>query len=626
MTTSDSTQERRPLAGVMLAALGVVYGDIGTSPLYAIKECFAGPHPLSIDQGHVLGILSLVFWSVTVVVSLKYVVIILRADNKGEGGSLALLALVSRMASGTRLAPVAMGLGVFAAALFYGDSMITPAISVLSAVEGLEIVTPAFKEWVLPLSLMVLIGLFVIQRRGTAAIGRLFGPVMAIWFFVLAILGVLGIADHPDVLFAIDPRHGFHFMLDEGALGFLVLGSVVLVLTGAEALYADMGHFGARPIRFAWFQFVMPALLLNYFGQGARLLADPTTIENPFYRMVPEWGLLPLVVLSTLATVIASQAVISGAFSVTRQAIQLGLLPRMGIVHTSEREIGQIYIPFINWALLGAIIMLVVDFKTSSRLAVAYGVAVTGTMLITTLQIGVVMALGWRWGWVRVGAIVGLLLAIDVAFFSANIVKIGQGGWLPLAIGFGIYACLTTWQRGRALLIQRMQSDALPVDTFLRSISARIRRVPGTAVFLTGASSGIPHAMLHNLKHNMVLHERNVLLTVIVEDVPHIPEVCKTEIHALGENFFRVTEHYGFIDEPDVPAALRRAQGLGLDLDWNAVSYFIGRETILPSALPGMSIWREALFAWMSRNASGAMRFFCLPPNRVVEVGSQVEI
>jgi KUP system potassium uptake protein len=626
MSEHYSSSKKPPLATLVFGALGVVYGDIGTSPLYAIKECFSGSHALPIDSEHVLGVLSLIFWAIMIVVSLKYVTFILRADNKGEGGSLALLALVSRITGNSRISAWIVVLGIFAAALFYGDSIITPAISVLSAVEGLEVVTPALKEWVMPISLTILVGLFVIQRHGTALLGRLFGPVMCLWFGTLAVLGLIEIAANPQVLAAIDPRHGFNFMQSEGWKGYLVLGSVVLVLTGAEALYADMGHFGAKPIRVAWFLLVLPALLLNYFGQGALLLTDPGAIENPFYRLAPEWGLLPLVVLSTMATIIASQAVISGAYSVTRQAIQLGFLPRMEIVHTSDQEIGQIYIPFVNWSLLGAIILLVVNFKASSNLAIAYGVAVTGTMLITTIQISVVMLLQWRWSQSKMAFFSFLFLTIDLAFFSANALKIAQGGWFPLTIGFVIFSVLTTWREGRKLLGEKLESGAMPVDLFFKSISSRIRRVAGTAIFMTGRAEGVPHALLHNIKHNMALHERNFFLTVVVEEIPHVSADRRMTVEALGNDFFRIVINYGFMDEPDIPKTLLGARENELRLNLMETSFFLGRETIVISSQLSMPFWRKLLFAWMSRNAASAMNFYRLPPNRVVELGSQVEI
>lgn len=624
MTTPD---QRHALGKLILGAIGVAYGDIGTSPLYAIREVFGGPHPLAPDKPHVLGILSLIFWSVTIVVSLKYIVLMLRADNRGEGGSLALLALVSRATHGTKLAFWVLVLGVFAAALFYGDSMITPAISVLSAVEGLQVAAPGLSPFIVPLTLVILAGLFLIQRYGTTILGALFGPVTCLWFAALAVTGLLGIAERPEVLFAIDPRHAVNFFLLDGWTAFLALGSVMLALTGAEALYADLGHFGKRAIRIAWFALVLPALLLNYFGQGALLLDDASAVDNPFYRLVPTAAQLPMLVLATLATVIASQAVISGAFSMTRQAIQLGLLPRMRIIHTSPEEIGQIYLPFVNWGLCVFVMALVFGFRSSSNLASAYGIAVSGTMIISTLLVGIVMFLIWRWRpWLAALVLLGLFI-VDVAFFAANLTKVAHGGWFPLAIGCAAFVLLTTWKRGRDLVAARQRADAMPVKLFLRSIASKpIYRVPGTAVFMTGARDGVPHALLHNLKHNKVLHDTVVILTVSTREIPHVPDAERLELTALGSNFYRLILHYGFMDDPDVPRALLLARDHGLNVVATEVSYFLGRETLVPSVTPGMAPWREHLFAWMSRNAATAMEFFRLPTNRVVELGTQIEI
>lgn len=624
MTTPD---QRHALGKLILGAIGVAYGDIGTSPLYAIREVFGGPHPLAPDKPHVLGILSLIFWSVTIVVSLKYIVLMLRADNRGEGGSLALLALVSRATHGTKLAFWVLVLGVFAAALFYGDSMITPAISVLSAVEGLQVAAPGLSAFIVPLTLVILAGLFLIQRYGTTILGALFGPVTCLWFAALAVTGLLGIAERPEVLFAIDPRHAVNFFLLDGWTAFLALGSVMLALTGAEALYADLGHFGKRAIRIAWFALVLPALLLNYFGQGALLLDDGSAVDNPFYRLVPAAAQLPMLVLATLATVIASQAVISGAFSMTRQAIQLGLLPRMRIIHTSPEEIGQIYLPFVNWGLCVFVMALVFGFRSSSNLASAYGIAVSGTMIISTLLVGIVMFLIWRWRpWLAALVLLGLFI-VDVAFFAANLTKVAHGGWFPLAIGCAAFVLLTTWKRGRDLVAARQRADAMPVKLFLRSIASKpIYRVPGTAVFMTGARDGVPHALLHNLKHNKVLHDTVVILTVSTREIPHVPDAERLELTALGSNFYRLILHYGFMDDPDVPRALLLARDHGLNVVATEVSYFLGRETLVPSVTPGMAPWREHLFAWMERNAATAMEFFRLPTNRVVELGTQIEI
>jgi KUP system potassium uptake protein len=613
------------LGRLALGALGVVYGDIGTSPLYALKECFAGAHPLTLDKPHILGVLSLIFWSLAVVVSGKYVTVMLRADNRGEGGSLALLALLQPAMRGRYLGYFVVLLGIFASALFYGDSMITPAISVLSAVEGLHVALPGLSQWVIPITLAILITLLVIQRRGTAAVGALFGPAMTAWFIIIGVLGMISIARHPQVLQALDPRYAIDFFLEDGWVAFLALGSVVLALTGAEALYADMGHFGRRPIRIAWFSLVLPALFLNYFGQGALLIQTPAAIDSPFYRLAPDWALLPLVALAALATIIASQAVISGAFSVTRQAIQLGFLPRMNIIHTSESEIGQIYIPFVNWSLLVAVCALVLGFQSSTDLAAAYGVAVTGTMLIDTLLLSLLVFGMWNWNKFAAGALIGLFLTFELAFFTANLTKVPHGGWFPLMMGLVIFVLLTTWKRGRALLAERLQGDLIPVDTFVSSLTPRIQRVPGTAVFMTGAREGIPHALLHNLKHNKVLHERVVLLTVQVDEIPQVPESRRIEVRPLAGRLYRVVVRYGFMQTPNVPAALMLGEKAGLAFDLMDTSFFLSRETLIPSAVPGMALWREALFSWMSRNAATAMNFFRLPPNRVVELGTQVE-
>ena len=624
-SANDSACRPSTLGRLALAATGIVYGDIGTSPLYAIKECFAGTHPLALDEPHILGVLSLMFWGLTVIVSGKYIGVMLRADNRGEGGSLALLALLGPATRGRALGYFIILLGIFASALFYGDSMITPAISVLSAVEGLDIALPGLGEWIIPITLVILASLLLIQRRGTAVVGAMFGPAMCVWFVVIAGLGIISIIHRPQVLVALDPRYAIDFFLEDGWLAFLALGSVVLALTGCEALYADMGHFGRRPIRLAWFSLVFPALLLTYFGQGALLLESPEAIDSPFYRLAPEWALLPLVGLATIATIIASQAVISGAFSLTRQAIQLGFLPRMNIVHTSESEIGQIYIPFVNWSLLVAVSALVIGFGSSTNLAAAYGVAVTGTMVITTLLLSVVVFTMWKWNKFLAAGVIGLFLTFEVAFFAANLTKIAHGGWFPLTMGLVIFVMLTTWKRGRALLAERLQGDLLPVETFISSLTPRIQRVPGTAVFMTGTRAGIPHALLHNLKHNKVLHERVVLLTVLVDEVPHVPESRRIEVRPLAGRLYRVVVRYGFMETPNVPAALMLGEKAGLAFDLMDTSFFLSRETLIPSAIPGMALWREALFAWMLRNAATAMNFFRLPPNRVVELGTQIE-
>jgi len=626
-SVSQATAEKRdPLAVLVLGAIGIVFGDIGTSPLYAIKESFAGAHPLPLDVVHIYGVLSLVFWTLTVIVSLKYSLLMMRIDNRGEGGSLALLALVMRAMSSAAGKAVIVALGIFAATLFYGDSMLTPAISVLSAVEGLQIISPALADYIIPVTLVVLVFLFTIQSVGTSKIGFLFGPIVIIWFAALAFIGAANIAALPDILYALNPIYAVRFFMLDGELAFLAMGSVFLAVTGAEALYADMGHFGARSIRLGWFWLVFPALMLNYLGQGALLLTDPSAIENPFYRAVPSWGLVPMVVLATIATVIASQAVISGAFSITRQAIQLGFLPRISTIHTSEREQGQIYMPFINWALMVFVIALVFGFQSSSNLAAAYGVAVTGTMLITTILFAIVVVKIWKWNPIKASLVVGLFLVIDVTFFAASATKITHGGWFPLVIGLFAFVMLMTWKRGRELLMQRMADETMPVESFLNSLGTHVTRVRGTAVFLTAQSEGIPHALLHNLKHNQVLHDRVILLTVTIEDLPHVPESKRIHVHHIGRRFYRVMASYGYMDETDVPAALNCAAAHGLEPEAMTTSYFLGRETLIPSARPGMALWREGLFAWMTRNSTSAMDFFKLPPDRVIELGTQVEI
>ena len=615
------------LATLTLAALGVVYGDIGTSPLYAIKEVFGGAHhPVPITPDNVLGILSLFLWSLLIVVTLKYVSFIMRANNKGEGGIIALMTLALHNGNpASWQQKLLITLGLFGAALFYGDGVITPAISVLSAVEGLELITPAFKPYILPITLVIVIGLFLIQRRGTASVGALFGPVMVLWFAVLALLGGINIAQHPEVLAAVNPIYGFNFLLGNSTLGFFALGAVVLCITGAEALYADMGHFGAKPIQYAWLGYVLPALIINYFGQGALLLADPSAIENPFYRLAPEWALYPLVILSTIATVIASQAVISGAFSITQQAIQLGYTPRLEVQHTSDQEIGQIYLPALNWLLLVSIIALVIGFGSSSNLAAAYGIAVTGTMLITNiLAIAVAVRL---WNWSPLRAVLGALpfICIDLGFFLANSVKIPDGGWFPLAFGLAIFILLTTWKRGRELLHKRLAADALQLKPFIEDVSLNgISRVPGSAIFMTPDPDSVPHALLHSLKHYKALHEQVVILSVSVFDVPFVPDIDRVEVRHLAGNFSQVIVQYGFKDEPDIPAALKICHEAGLNIEMMDTSFFLGRETLIPKLGSEMAYGRELFFVALFRNAGSATAFFKIPSNRVVELGSQV--
>jgi KUP system potassium uptake protein len=615
----------KALPALTLGAIGVVFGDIGTSPLYALKEIFSGHHPIPVTPENILGLLSMVFWAIMVLVSIKYVAIIMRADNRGEGGSLALLALITARQNPAWLSWLLTMLGIFAAALFYGDSMITPAISVLSAVEGLEIIAPAFKDFVVPVTVVVLTGLFMIQKRGTGVVGLFFGPVMIVWFTVLAGLGVAQILRHPEVLVALNPLYAFQFIANYPKLAFLALSAVVLAVTGGEALYTDMGHFGRSPIRLAWFGFVMPALVLNYFGQGALLLHDPEAIRNPFYMLAPEWALIPMVALSTVATVIASQAVISGAFSVARQAVQMGLLPRMAIIHTSGKEEGQIYVPFTNWTLYVAVVALVIGFKSSSNLAAAYGIAVTGTMLIDTILIAFVMRLLWRWHWVPVLLVAGSLLVIDVAFFAANAIKIPEGGWFPLAVGVVSFTVLTTWRRGRKLVNEEMASSSMPLESFIE-FTADVHRVNGTAVFMTGSPDGVPSALLHNLKHNQILHERVVLMTIKTADAPFVTNSKQVDVQDLGKNFSRVIVTYGFMQNPDVPRALQLCEAQGLAFDMMSTTFYLARETVVPAVKSSLMPLRAHIFRLMSKNATSATDFFKIPANRVVELGTQITI
>lgn len=608
-----------------LGALGVVFGDIGTSPLYALKEVFVGHHPLTVDRLHIYGALSLIFWSLVIIVTIKYVMLIMRADNKGEGGSLALFALVSRMTGAKRGGPLLM-LGVLATALFFGDAMITPAISVLSAVEGLSVVDARFTALVVPISIGILVGLFFIQARGTDTVGKLFGPIVLVYFLMLTVLGVVNIIRRPEVLEALSPLWGWRFMADDPVLGFLALGSVVLAVTGAEALYADMGHFGRRPIAYAWLFVVFPALLINYLGQCALLLQDPSAAQNPFFLMAPEAWRLPLVIIATLATIIASQAVITGAFSLCQQAVQLGLMPRLKIEHTSANAAGQIYVPMANWTLMVLVVLLVLMFRQSTSLAAAYGIAVTGTMFITTCMLAVLAAKVWKWPLWLVILTTAIFLTIDAAYFASNLTKVPDGGWFPLLVGAIAFTLLTTWSKGRELMIARLREAALPIKVFISSAAGSATRVPGTAVFMTTAADGVPHALLHNLKHNKVIHERVILLTVKIAHVPFVEDEARCRLEDLGDGFHRLVIKYGFMQEPDVPAALARLTGCGPAFKMMDTSFFLARQTLLPSSRPGMAIWREKLFAWMLRNAESAMEFFRLPTNRVVELGSQVEI
>ena len=619
----------KPLLFLALGALGVVYGDIGTSPLYAFRESFHETHGIPVTPNNVLGILSLIFWALVTLISIKYLIFVMRADNRGEGGILALTALVNRIRPVARRTPRyrLILLGLFGTALLYGDGIITPAISVLSAVEGLEVATPALQPYIIPLTIAILVGLFLFQSQGTERVGKVFGPATLLWFIILALLGIRWIVHQPQVFMAINPYYGIEFFMINGWLGFWVLGSVFLVVTGGEALYADMGHFGKAPIRLAWFTVVLPALLLNYFGQGALLLEKPSAVENPFYHMAPEWALYPVVFIATIATVIASQALITGAFSLTRQAVQLGYLPRIEIRHTSSDEIGQIYIPGINWILMFSCIALVLAFGSSSNLAAAYGVAVTSTMVITALLLFVIEREKWQWPLPSAIAFTGFFLFIDLAFWGANIVKLHHGGWLPLVIGVIIFTLMTTWKRGRVILSERLRAGSMLFTTFTERLRAdKFAHVPGTAVFMYSDPESTPPALLHNMKHNKVLHEQVVLLSVNTEEIPRVPTKERIEVHKLENGFYRVILHYGFMEDPNVPRDLARARKLGLEYKSSETTYFLGREHLFASKTPGMAIWRENLFAAMSQNARTATDFFRLPPDRVVELGSQVEL
>jgi KUP system potassium uptake protein len=616
------------LALLTLSAIGVVYGDIGTSPLYALRECFHGIHGVSPTPENVLGVLSLIFWSLTLIISIKYILFVMRADNNGEGGILALLALVAQSPGAKRKSrAVLVALGLFGAALLYGDGMITPAISVLGAVEGLQVATHIFEPYIVPITLVILVGLFLIQSHGTERVGLLFGPVMVIWFVTIAILGVRWIGREPSVLTAFNPLHGFTFFKENGWHGFVVLGAVFLVVTGGEALYADMGHFGRKPIRLAWFALVLPALFLNYLGQGAMILIDPATASSPFYRMAPRWALYPLVALAMTAAIIASQALISGAFSLTRQAIQLGYSPRLDIQYTSSHHQGQIYIPQVNWGLMFATLGLVVGFRSSSALAAAYGMAVTLTMLITTMLAYLVARGAWGVPRAVAGSLAAFFLVIELGFFGANLTKVAHGGWFPLVVGALVYTVLSTWKRGRALLAERMRERLYPFDRFLRDIEAYPpQRVPGTAIFMTSNLQGTPPTLLHNLQHNKVLHERVILLTVVTNDVPHVPSDARSQVEPLGQGFYRLTLRYGFMEEPDVPEALQVASRDGFSIDLADTTFFLGVETLLATRRPGLPLWRERLFVLIARNALRANAFFKIPPERVVELGMQVEL
>src|SRR6185503_9418414 len=618
----------RYLLILSLSALGVVYGDIGTSPLYALRECFHGPHAIAPLPANILGVLSLIFWALVLVISIKYLVFVLAADNHGEGGILALTALATPIKpSGRSEYKVLIMMGIFGAALLYGDGVITPAISVLSAVEGITVATPFLSHVVLPATIVILVGLFLFQSHGTARVGKIFGPVMLLWFGALALLGIAQIVRHPSVLVAINPLYASEFFIHNGWHGFLILGAVFLVVTGGEALYADMGHFGTRPIRLVWFSLVLPALLLNYFGQGALLLEDPEAAHNPFYRLAPAWALYPMIILATSAAIIASQAVISGAFSLTMQAVQLGFSPRIKINHTSTREYGQIYVPAVNWALMIGCIAIVIGFRSSSNLAAAYGVAVTSTMVITTVLFYIVARRIWGWSILAALPLAIFFLIIDVAFFGANIIKVADGGWFPLLLAWAVFTVMTTWKTGRRILSERIQREARPLEEFLDEMTRHPpTRVPGTAVFMNGNASRTPPALLHNLEHNKVLHEHVLFVTVKTRLLPFVAPEERVETESLGHGFHRLKIYYGFMEDPDIPHVLSEAQIPGFTYDREDLTYFLGRETIMPAKRPGMALWREHLFAVVAHNATSATAYFCLPPDRVVEMGEQIEI
>ena len=629
---NDSHAPKGSLLALCAGTVGVVFGDIGTSPIYAFRETFAGHHPIAPDPMHIKGVLSLVFWSMMIVVTFKYVFTIMKADNKGEGGSLALLALINRQTAGAKWTAPFVMLGVFATALFYGDSMITPAMSILSAAEGLKYVSLGFSPWILPISVVIIGALFAFQSRGTAKVGAWFGPIMLVYFASLAGLGILHLAKMPLIILdVLNPLNAFYFFYNDGFRAFVAMGTVVLAVTGAEALYADMGHFGRRPIKFSWLFFVLPALMLNYMGQGAMILTmtpqeAQLAIRDPFFLMVPDMISTPVIILTIMAAVIASQAVISGAFSLTQQAIQLGFMPRLSIQHTSEKAAGQIYIPAINWGLAIMVLLLVLFFQSSSNLAAAYGIAVTGAMFIDTCLIAVVLLSLWKWPKWKALPILGIFFIVDFAYFGANLLKVPSGGWVPLLIGLVIFTLLTTWSRGRALMRERMAESSMPMEIFIKSAANSATRVPGTAIFMASAASGVPSALLHNIKHNRILHERVIVLTVQIEDVPFVRSGERIVCKDLGEGFYRVKMRFGFLEETNVPATLDLVDLCGPKFDMMNTSFFLSRQTLIASKIPGMAIWREKVFAWMLRNAANAMEFFKRPSNRVVELGSQVEI
>ncbi|MBA2918274.1 potassium transporter Kup [Sphingomonas sp. MAH-20] len=623
---SDAIHSRQSTAWLALGALGVVFGDIGTSPLYALHETFAGHHQMAVEPMRVMGVISVIFWTMLLIVTFKYVTIMMRADNKGEGGSLSLLALISRHSGPGRWTAGLTILGVFATALFFGDAMITPAVSVLSAVEGLEVLNPDFARFVLPVAVAILVGLFSIQSHGTERVGAIFGPVMLVYFVTLALLGIGAILREPRILASLSPTYGARFIAADPATAFLALGSIVLAVTGAETLYADMSHFGRGPIRLAWLLVAFPTLMLNYLGQGALLLGSPQSIENPFYLLAPDAWRPAMIVLATLATIIASQAVITGAFSVMRQAVQLGLFPRLNVLHTSERAEGQIYLPLVNWSLLVTVVLLVLAFKTSTNLASAYGIAVTGTMLITTVMLAVVLTRLWHWPKPLAFALIAVLATVDGVYFASNLTKFADGGWFPLLVAAIAFTMLTTWAKGRALVRRRLAEGNMPVDVFVQSVAQDIHRVRGTAIYLTAQPEGIPPSLLHNLKHNQVLHEQVILLTVSFLNVPRVKSENRVSVEDLGGGLRRVLLRYGFSEDPDIPVALASAKARLGPLPPMSTSYFISRQTVIAGGRPGMALWREKLFGWMVRNSATAMEFFRLPANRVVELGSQVQI
>jgi len=627
-TSAPHGHASESLAALSLAAIGVVYGDIGTSPIYALRESLHGAHGVAPTPANVLGLLSLIFWALVIVISIKYLAFVMRADNCGEGGMIALTALVTPSSEQARRRHwVLVLLGLFGASLLYGDSMITPAISVLSAVEGLQVATPMFSHYVIPITVTILIGLFAVQSRGTATIGRVFGPVMLLWFATLGVLGVTQLVHNPSVLAALNPAHGVRFFAANGWQGFVVLGSVFLVVTGGEALYADMGHFGVKPIRLSWFGFVLPALLLNYFGQGALVLRDPAAIEHPFFHLAPAWATIPLVALTTLATVIASQAVISGAFSLTRQAVQLGYLPRVGIEHTSSTQIGQIYIPSLNWTLMLACIGLVIGFGSSSRLAAAYGVAVTTDMVFTTILFAVVARTRWKWGLPAVVALATIFLVVDLGFWGASLLKIPSGGWFPLVVAGLVFTVMTTWNKGRGILAERIAEHTMPVEAFTQYVdAAQPVRVDGTAIYMVRNTAALPHAMLQNIRHNRVLHERVILLAMRTESAAYVSDEDRVHVETLAPGLYRVVARHGFAEDADVPTVLARLGSHGLKVDVATSTFFLGRETLIATNRPGMAMWRERLFARLARNAQRATKFFRIPPERVCELGTQIEL